>query len=117
MAVQCNEAYLLSLPGKRLDISFLVNNIKEFHTKSGRDGALLAMQNLEKKGLGKIAVKSSIKVCTYTYIYYIICITVTVMCAFTYVHCTCNKCSCIILKTYEFIKTEVPGGEELVLIH
>ena len=69
MAVQCNEAYSLSLPGKRLDISFLVNNKKKFRSRGGRDGAFIAMQNLENKGLGKIAVKSSrgsIKVCTYT---------------------------------------------------
>ena len=26
--------------------------------------------------------------------------------------CTCNKYSCIVLKTYEFIKTEVPKNED-----
>ena len=29
----------------------------------------------------------------------------------TYV-CTCNKCSCIVLKTYELIKTGVPDNED-----
>lgn len=54
-----NEAFVLTLPGDVLDVSLLVNKQKKFRTRNGRDGALAAMKNLEKDGLGKLVVKSS----------------------------------------------------------
>ena len=60
-----NEAFVLSLPGKQLDVSSLVNKKKKFRSRGGRDGALSAMKSLEDNGLGKLVVKQckgSIKV-------------------------------------------------------
>lgn len=58
--IACNiwEAFVLSLPGKSLDVPLLVNK-KKFRNRGGRDGALDAMRRLEEKGLGKLALKKS----------------------------------------------------------
>lgn len=37
----------------------VVNKKKKFRCRGGRDGALAAMKNLEKDGLGTLQVKSS----------------------------------------------------------
>ena len=66
--MQLNEAFVLLLLGKQLDVSFLVNQKKKFRSRGGRDGALKAMKNLEKSGIGKLVVKKSkgsIKVATF----------------------------------------------------
>ncbi len=58
---------MLTIPGKSLDVSFLVNKKKKFRTRGGRDGALDAMRRLEENGMGKLVVKKSkgsIKVCS-----------------------------------------------------
>ena len=63
---QSNEAFVLSLPGKRLEVSLLVNKKQKFHARGGHDGALDAMKRLEEDGMGKLAVKKSkrsIKLC------------------------------------------------------
>lgn len=57
--MQCNEAFVLTLPGGVLDVSFLVNKKKKFRSKGGRDGAIGTMQKLEKDGLGKLVMKKS----------------------------------------------------------
>ena len=54
-----NEAFVLSLPGKILDVSLLVNRKKKFRARGGRDGALDAMQRLEEDGMGKLVLKKS----------------------------------------------------------
>ena len=54
-----NEAFVLSLPGKILDVSLLVNRKKKFRGRGGRDGALDAMQRLEEDGMGKLVLKKS----------------------------------------------------------
>ena len=54
-----NEAYVLLLPGKQLDVSQLVNKKKKFRTRIGRDGALSAMSNLETNGIGSLVLKAS----------------------------------------------------------
>ena len=57
---------MLTLPGKCLDVSHLVNKKKKFRSRGGREGALNAMKKLEENKLGKLAVKTgkgSIKVC------------------------------------------------------
>ena len=54
-----NEAFVLTIPGNVLDVSLLVNKKKKFRCRAGRDGALAAMKNLEKDGLGTLQVKSS----------------------------------------------------------
>ena len=67
--MQSNEAFVLLLPGKQLDVSFLVNQKKKFRSRGGREGALQAMKNLENSGIGTLAVKKSkgsIKVCALT---------------------------------------------------
>ena len=64
-----NEAYILLLAGKQIDVSYQVNNKKRFRTRGGREGALQAKENLQDAGIGKLAVKKSrgsVKVCTYT---------------------------------------------------
>ena len=50
-----NEAFVLTLPGDILDVS----NKKKFRTKGGKDGAISAMRNLEKDGLGKLVLKNT----------------------------------------------------------
>lgn len=63
---QSNEAFVLALPGKTLNVSLLVNRKKKFRSRGGRDGALAAMRHLEEDGLGKLVLKKSkgsIKVC------------------------------------------------------
>ena len=54
-----NEAYVLLLPGKQLDVSQLGNKKKKFRTRGGRDGALSAMRNLETNGIGSLVLKAS----------------------------------------------------------
>lgn len=61
-----NEALVLCLPGEKLDVSHIVNKQKKFRDRGGRDGALAAMQQLEKDGLGELILKKSrgsVKVC------------------------------------------------------
>ena len=63
--VVSNEAFVLTLPGKTLDLSQLVNIKKKFRHRGGKDGALSAMKKLED-GMGKLVVKKSkgsVKVC------------------------------------------------------
>ena len=63
---QSNEAFVLTLLGKKLDVSLLVNRKMKFRTRGGRDGALDAMRQLEIDGMGKLVLKKSkgsIKVC------------------------------------------------------
>ena len=67
-----NETYVLTLSGKCLDVSHLVNK-KKFRSRGGRDGALNAMKHLEEDKLGKLAVKTekgSIKVCSEMIVYH-----------------------------------------------
>ena len=49
----------MCLPGKTLDVSWLVNVKKKFRNRGGRDGALEAMKTLEEDGLGKLVLKKS----------------------------------------------------------
>ena len=53
-----NEAYALLLPGKQFDVSQLVNK-KKFRSRGGREGALSAMRNLERNGIGNLVLKTS----------------------------------------------------------
>lgn len=65
---------MLLLPGKQLDVSFLVNAKKKFRSRGGRDGALQAMKNLENSGIGTLVVKKSKesgKVCAFNYVIHI----------------------------------------------
>ena len=60
-----NEAYVLTLSGKYLDVSALVNKKKKFRFRGGKDGALKAMKQLEESGLGTLIInksKGSVKV-------------------------------------------------------
>ena len=60
--IVCNGAehlYLLFRDSSYLDVSTLVNKKKKFWYRGGKDGALNAMKNLEKSGLGKLVVKKS----------------------------------------------------------
>lgn len=41
-----NETFVLSLPGKRLDVSLLVNKKRKFRTRGECDGALDAMKQM-----------------------------------------------------------------------
>ena len=69
---QSNEAFVLTLPGKKLDVSWLVNRKKKFRSRGGRDGALDAMRQLELDGMGKLVLKKSkgsIKVYFQTYLH------------------------------------------------
>ena len=50
---QSNKAFVLTLPGRILDVSLLVNR-KKFCSRGGRDGAVAAMRQLEENGLGKL---------------------------------------------------------------
>ena len=68
--IQSNEAFVLLLPGKQLDVSFLVNHKKKFRNRGGQDGALEAMKNLENSGIGQLVVKKSkgsVKVAMYVH--------------------------------------------------
>ena len=58
-SLQGNEGYILTLPGKSLDVSALVNKKKKFRSRGGKEGALAAMKKLEESGLGKLIVKKS----------------------------------------------------------
>ena len=63
---QSNEAFVLTLLGKKIDVSLLVNRKMKFRTRGKRDGALDAMRQLEIDGMGKLVLKKSkgsIKVC------------------------------------------------------
>lgn len=64
--IQTNEAFVLTLPGRCLDVSSLINKKKKFRNRGGKDGALNAMRKLEECGMGRLVVKKSkgsIKVC------------------------------------------------------
>jgi hypothetical protein len=54
-----NEAFVLTLPGKCLDVSTLVNKKKKFRSRGGREGAMQAMRQLEEDGLGKLVPKKT----------------------------------------------------------
>jgi hypothetical protein len=54
-----NEAFVLTLPGKSLDVSLLVNKKKKFRSRGGREGALQTMQQLEEEGLGRLVPKKA----------------------------------------------------------
>ena len=54
-----NEAFVLQLPGKTLDVSLLVNAKKKFRNRGGKEGAMKAMKQLEENGLGRLVVKKS----------------------------------------------------------
>ena len=54
-----NEAFVLTLLGKSLDVSQLVNKKKKFRSRGGRDGAMQAMQELERDDSGKLVLKKS----------------------------------------------------------
>lgn len=62
---QSNEAFVLALPGKCLDVSHLVNKQEKFCNRGEKEGALQAMRNLQEKGIGTLRVKEtgSVKVC------------------------------------------------------
>ena len=58
--------FVLTLPGKSLDVSSLVNKKKKFRSRGGREGAIQAMHQLEKDDLGRLVLrktKGSVKVC------------------------------------------------------
>ena len=57
--VHSNEAFVLTLPGKVLDVSILVNKRKKFRSRGGKDGALKAMKGLEEAGMGNLVLKKS----------------------------------------------------------
>ena len=66
--MQTNEAFVLTLPGRCLDVSSLVNK-KKFRHRGGKDGALNAMRKLEECGMGRLVMKTSkgsMKVCCKT---------------------------------------------------
>ena len=54
--VHSNEAFVLTLPGKVIDVSILVNKRKKFRSRGGKDGALKA---LEEAGMGNLVLKKS----------------------------------------------------------
>ena len=56
---ESNGAFVLTLPGKILDVSLFVNRKKKVRSRGGRDGALAAMRQLEEDGLGKLVLKKS----------------------------------------------------------
>ena len=58
---QSNEAFVLTLPGKHLDISWLVNKKKKFHSRGGQKAAMDAMKQLEKDGMEKLVPKKKAK--------------------------------------------------------
>lgn len=50
---------VLRLPGKIIDVSYIVNKKKKFRgNKGGIEGALASMKTLQEDGLGKLLVKS-----------------------------------------------------------
>ena len=53
----CDEASTLTL--KCLDVSTLVNKDKKYRNRGGRNGTMIAMNQLEKDGLGTLKEKSS----------------------------------------------------------
>lgn len=53
-----NESMVLCLPGKTIDVSYIVNVKKKFRGKCGVEGVVAAMKNLEADGLGKLSVKN-----------------------------------------------------------
>lgn len=52
-----HEQFVLTMPGKIFDVSYIVNKKKWFRKRGGRDGAILTMQNLQKDGLGELKEK------------------------------------------------------------
>ena len=64
---ESNESFVLTLTGKCLDVSGLVNKKKKFRFRGGKEGALKAMKQLEESELGKVIInksKGSVKVCS-----------------------------------------------------
>ena len=59
MALKTTEAFVLTLPGKCLDVSTLVNIKKKFRNRGGREGALYAMRQLAKDGMGELKEKKN----------------------------------------------------------
>ena len=59
LAQKSTKAYVLTLSGKILDVSRLVNIKKKFRNRGGREGALHAMQQLVKDGMGELKEKKS----------------------------------------------------------
>ena len=54
-----NEAMILRLPGRDIDVSNIVNVKKKFRGSRGRiEGALSAMRSLQADGLGELLVKN-----------------------------------------------------------
>lgn len=53
-----NESFCLTLPGIYLDLSVLLKD-KKFRGRGNKEGALYAMRNLVKEGLGKLEEKQS----------------------------------------------------------
>ena len=55
-------AFVLTLPGKILDISTLNSNHK-FRGYGNKDGAVAAIKDLEKSGLGEVIEKKATRKC------------------------------------------------------
>ena len=54
-----NEAMILRLPGRDIDVSNIVNVKKKFRgSRGGIEGALSAMRSLQADGLGELLVKN-----------------------------------------------------------
>lgn len=53
------KAFILTIPGDILDVSFLVNKKKKFRNRGGRDAAIESMKELECEGMGKLVLKDS----------------------------------------------------------
>ena len=60
-SLQGNEGYILTLPGKSLDVSALVNKKKKFHSCGGKEGALAAMKKFRGIWIGKAHSKKNLK--------------------------------------------------------
>lgn len=54
-----NEAFVLQLPGKTLDVSLLVNAKFFFRNRGGKEGTMKVMKQLGENGLGRLVVKKS----------------------------------------------------------
>lgn len=48
----------MRIDGKVLDVSHLVNKKRRFRGRGGINGAMEAMENLQKEGLGKLKIKT-----------------------------------------------------------
>ena len=63
---ESNEALLLNLPGKSLDVSFWVHQKRKFRNRGGIEAALQALKNLQEDGMGELQskkMKGTVKVC------------------------------------------------------